>query len=206
MAFSSCGEFVEFEEEKEDATKLTLARHNLDLMVGDKFVLPVKLTPDTLPNMSVYWATADKTIVEMRTDTMVAVAVGKAKVMVTAVSGLASDTCQVTVYPLWQLSSRYAPYETMLYAQVTVDNAPMSSDMTVAAFCGEELRGVGKLTTGAGKTYLAIRIYSETAEHDVIGFRCYDPKRALVSVAKEELTFDGETHGTLSQLFTLTFD
>jgi hypothetical protein len=205
LALGSCGEFVEFDEEDVVAALLKLDRRNVDLMVGDKFVLPAKLTPDTLPDMTVYWESGDKQIITLKDDTIMAVGAGKTFVVATAVNGLVTDTSRITVYPYWEQSPKTYPYDMMVFASVTSAGRTMDGDLRVAAFCDDELRGVGELMKHGNTPYMFLRIYSPTAEQEKIVLRCYDRKRALVVEHPDTIVFDGETHGTLSDLYELNF-
>ncbi len=96
----------------------------------------------------------------------------------------------------------------------------------------DELRGVGVALTAANHPYIAIRVYSDNMEQasipkdfdpyaepvekddeedddeeapniEVIRFRVYDHKTCTFYELDQRLPFDGDTHGTLSNLFEL---
>ena len=74
----------------------------------------------------------------------------------------------------------------------------------VAAFCGNECRGIAKATVSQGKKYYELRVYSKKPQADNITFKCYNQATGRELMVAESLLFDGEQHGTLSRLFQLT--
>ena len=74
----------------------------------------------------------------------------------------------------------------------------------VAAFCGNECRGIAKATVSQGKKYYELRVYSKKSQGDNITFKCYNQATGRELMVAESLLFDGEQHGTLSRLFQLT--
>ena len=58
---------------------------------------------------------------------------GWATIMAMSVSSRMIDSCRVCVLPDWAPSEEGYPYETIVYADVTVKGRPMDGDMVVAA-------------------------------------------------------------------------
>jgi len=206
LALASCGEFIEFNGESGDPVSITLARRNIDLMVGDRYELPVSFQPADLANKFVYWLSANTEIVDFQNDTMRAVSPGSTYVTATAIAGNVTDTCRVTVHPLWQMSSAAYPYEMVIYARITAAGHEFDDSIAVAAFVGDELRGVAERKTWQGTTYDLLRIGSPNAESESITLRCYDRRRALVTELKDFISFNGETNGTISHLVPVAFE
>ena len=139
------------------------------------------------------------------------------------------DSCMVYVSAPWDIRLRVWPYETVFYTHVTVNGQPLTEDMEVAAFVGNECRALGQAMTSQGISYIRFRVgsdilydddwddgYSEEGEYDAenldndsyrprINFRCYDRRHRILYTTATYGTFDGEAHGTLSELFEIKF-
>ena len=203
--FASCGEFIELDEEGGNAVSLKLSRNNIDLMVGDSFVVPPELEPAELISQGLYWLSGNGGIVDLKNDTIVAASPGKTYVTATLVAGMVTDTCWVTVHPFWELSPTRYQYDMVLYAHVTANKHEMDDSIRVAAFAGDELRGVGQMRRHGETAYTMLRIYSDSGEDEKITLRCYDLRRALITDHATKITFSGETMGTLTNLYELAF-
>ena len=125
-------------------------------------------------------------------------------------------TLLVVVMPGWRFDPYSWPYETVVYADVRYNGEPLSGNMMVGAFVGNECRAIGEVKEWNGVRYTQFRIgselfnYSEPGEDEVyasetIRFMLYDPATHLMREHPETLTFDGEAHGTLSNLYQLYF-
>jgi len=143
-------------------------------------------------------------IVRVRQTSLRAMSVGKDTIRFTNSEGDWSTSCPVAVMPVWT-KQRMAGwrYETIVYAQVTANGTPVPNDVMLAALCDGQLRGRGVTRTVKGVTYTVFRIGSNTASGDVIRFEGYDPTQICPITFSETLSFDGATHGTLSDLFEL---
>lgn len=205
VLFTSCGEFIELEENEGESASLKLNRNKIDLMVGDRFVVPAKLEPAELVKQGLYWLSGNGGIIDLKNDTLIAVSSGKTYVTATSVAGMVTDTCWVTVHPFWELSPMKYQYDMVVYAHVTANKHEMDDSIRVAAFAGDELRGVGQLRRHGETAYTMLRIYSESGESEKITLRCYDQRRAIVTDHATKLTFNGETMGTITSLYELAF-
>lgn len=237
VLFVSCGEIFDVESvEKDEPAMMIIQRPELTLMTGDKLKLSVAFTPDELnsKDLPVYWMAEDADVCTFDDEgQLVAVAPGTTKIYATSVSATLVDEGEVTVIDPWAVNGRNFGREMMVYADVKVNSVPMTDDMVVAAFCDEELRGVGEVRKAQNKTYVAIRIYSDNLTPDpipndfdpyadnsdkeedendnndnvpvveVISFRVYDHKTASFYEMDKRLAFDGESHGTLSSLYEI---
>lgn len=67
-------------------------------------------------------------------------------------------------------------YDMTLYATITVDGEALAglSSVDVAAFVGDELRGVGQIEEKDGKSWIYMRVYSNSASGETVGFRAFD--------------------------------
>lgn len=231
LPMTSC-EFFELDEVgAETATKMSLEQDTLFVMVGDTFSLNPVFTPDTVNINDLYFLPADSGVLAVRgVDKLEAVGEGGTKLYITSVSARLLDSCMVYVVPRWEVEKRLWPYETVFYANVTFGGASLSEDMLVAAFVGNECRGLGQKMEYAGIPYYRFRVgsdqlydeneewddYEEEGEYDAddidddgylprINFRCYDRSHRMLYTTSTYSVFDGEAHGSLSDLFEIKF-
>lgn len=226
---TSCAELFDMEEAIVPTT-MTLERHDVTLMVGDSCVIHPVFTPDSLSNNSIFWFSMDNQVADFVTaDTLVALGTGVTDAVAISVTDYTQvDTCAVRVIDRWELTSDSYPYEMVIYARAIVQGQPITPDMTIAAFYGEECRGIGQVRQSHGITYLVLRVGSEIRYDDSdedwidygddeeasspselyrerIIFRCYDRRNHILLTSPVRVVFDGEAHGTLSDLFDLEF-
>jgi len=208
---SSCGDFYEFPtSEPVPASQVRLPRKVVNLVVGDRYRIPVKFTPEQSTEQSVWWQLADSTIAHFENDTLVGVSQGTTVAYVTSVTDRRQDSCLVNVLPTMYVSPASYVFDMVVYAQVTVHGQPYTTatqdSLIVCAYCEDDLRGIGVMREWNGRPYMEIRIWSPFEYGDPIDFRCYYRGKAKVELFPGGLTFDGETHGTLSNLYQMVID
>ena len=106
-------------------------------------------------------------------------------------------TCILLSLVLWLSSSRAARWECNIYdyqydmtviAAISINGRGVSASdaYELAAFCGDECRGVATVETipGTALTYYYLRVRSNVAEGETITFKCYD------TAADEEIELD----------------
>jgi hypothetical protein len=214
IGLSGCGKPFEVEElPEEQLAELTMGRHTIDLMVGDTFQVPTKVTPDSLAGRGIYWESADTTIVRISEGKVVALAPGETSVKAIAMAGEKSDTCHVRVLPLWVIDPYVFRYDMVVYADVKVNNQNAHDNMVVGVFGQDEdglsqLKGLGNLRRSAdGLTYMQLRIYSNNDNGEPLSVKCYDRSQALLMESNDRLTFENNsTLGTLSSLYSIAFE
>ena len=160
---------------------------NIDPKVGD---VALSTLTDSLKKivLSRFVARADygDSIVKVRQTAITAMGVGTDTIKFSDADGDWSTKVPVAVLPVWT-KERVATrrYETIVYAEVTVNGtAPARNVMFAALDEKGELRARG---------------VSRTAIH----FEGYDPTNRCLVTFVTTITFDGGTHGTLSELFEL---
>jgi len=209
LLLTSCGELFEVNEEDAPLGQVFMERRQVDLMVGDSYKLPVSLNLAENIDATLHFQSPDNAIVQLRGDTVDAVAPGIIFVSVEAAGGALRDSCLVTVHPRWQVDPTQFQCDMVVFAQVTVNGQPFGEGMMVGAFneSTEELCGVGTILTHDGQDYMLLRIFSHDNSHENIVLRCYDRSRALIVQAEEPIAFSADdTMGTLSGLYPLVFD
>lgn len=204
LLLGSCGELFENPPVIE-AKKMHLDREYVVIMKEDTCRLNMVFTPDSVTIESAFWTSENPCVKVSENGLVTAVEVGETKVSAISVTSRLEDTCRVKVVPKWDLNSYDFLYEMVVYANVTVGGVSQPEDIRVAAICNDEIRGEGEVMEHNGKKYTRIRIYSNTESGEKIEFYCYNSnKNIYYHKFPFELTFDGETHGTLSDLIDLT--
>lgn len=216
LPLSSCGDFYTFEETEAqpDSVSITVVQDTAYLMVGDTLPLRVNYTYGNATDNPVFWMplTEDTIICGVITnDSLTAIRVGEMDAVAVCSSvSMHTDTCHVIVLEPWLVDSITNSYQDMIYyAHVTVDGREFDpSHMIVAAFNGPQIIGIGEMKEWSGIRYVQLRMFLDT---DAVGggvrvpiyVRCYDKATTMVYESDEDLYFDGETHGTLSNLLEL---
>ena len=98
----------------------------------------------------------------------------------------------------WQCNIYDFQYDMTAYLDVTVDGNVISdySNYEVAAFCGEECRGIASLEEipNTEKKYYYLRIRSNQNEGETISFKVYDKAKAKeYSIAARTVTFSAQS-------------
>ena len=205
----ACGEYWEGGEPVA-ARKMTLGRKVVNMVVGDRYRIPVFFEPDTLSNRAVFWQTEDNEIALVENDTVVAVNVGLTRAYALSVSDRQTDSCWVNVLPPMYINSKLYPYDMVIYADVTIHGHHYTQadedSLIIAAYSGDDLRGIGKMRQWNDKDYMELRIWSPIRYGGEVQLRCYYRGKALAEVFPDVLEFDGDAHGTLSNLYPLVLD
>ncbi len=206
----------------EVAASMHLDRDTLYVMTGDRFTLTPIFDPDTVNISDLYFYTNRPNLLYFSSEGFEALETGWAMVYAESVSSRIKDSCAVCVLEPWVLALRSYPYETVIYAQVTVDGAPPTADMLVAAFCGNEVRDFARNVEAYGSTFSIFRAGSLyrytpddedpgfidddededdvpwTTQHEYISIRAFDPTNHRLYTTRTRILFDGESHGTPS--------
>lgn len=200
------------DENNEVAIEFHLDRDTLYLTQDEQYVFKPRFVPDTVANVQVYYQSLNDDVIRMEGATVIPRSVGWASVVAISVSSRLADTCQVCVLPPWEPLLESYPYETVVYAAVTVRGQHFSNGMTVAAYCNDELRGVGLVYEQNGISCMRIRVGSEQSEQSADGnyreqivFRCYDSATHNFYTSSTRIPFDGMAHGTPSRPFQIDF-
>lgn len=225
------------------AVTMHLDRDTMYVMTGDHFMLTPIFDPDTVNIEDLFYYTDDydwgldgsdysdeleegqrgNTIVVITPSTMIAQSPGWTTVYVQSVSARLRDSCAVCVLEPWELNVKTYPYETVIYANVTVNGEQPTPDMIVAAFCGNEVRDFAHNFEAYGTSFTIFRAGSEyrytsddedpdffddeeeeddnvpwTTQHEYISIRAYDPTNHRLYTTRTRILFDGESHGTPS--------
>ena len=234
---TSCGDFYEFDQQSAvEAGEMVLGRDEIYLLKGDEFTIPVSITPEEISNQEVFWYSENEDVITVENGQVKAIGVGTSIITAISVSEQLKATCTVHVLPIWHIIPENYPRDMVVYAQVTIHGEPADESTIVAAFCEDELRGIGEIKEVNGIRYMVIRVYSpyiygddtqpsdnpspsgdpnerdedveETEEGitEIITFKCLDRKRAELVEFSNKLIFDGEAHGTLSNLYQMTIN
>ena len=91
----------------------------------------------------------------------------------------------------WTVSPYDYQYDMTVYAQLKIDYAVVSdySDYEVAAFVGEECRGVAEVHTQNNSKWLYIRVRSASASGERISFKMFDKTDGKIKRIAETVDF-----------------
>ena len=191
------------------AYDMSLNYDSVYMMLDDTITLSPVFNPDSVTNKEMFWWSDADSIVYADGNDLIAAAEGLTYVRGMSVQHRLEDSCYVYVMPRWEVSPYDYPFEIVVYADVKIGGETPSEDILIGAFKGKEFRGIGKWKEWKGKRYMEIRAYSHYDEiHDgkseKINFLYYDKKNLRVQRFTQSISFDGETHGTISNLFELS--
>ena len=164
VQFASCG-LLDFEFDEDGlkvAAEMKLNYDTVYAMRGDTLLLVPVFEPDTVNIPGLFIRSTNTSVVTVGSKNRLdAVGVGHAKLYIESVSARLSDSVMVYVMEPWQANTQVYPYETVYYTEVTVDGKPMTEDMVVAAFVGDECRAIGQALTFHGFPLVQFRVGSE---------------------------------------------
>lgn len=108
----------------------------------------------------------------------------------------------------WTCDSHAYQYDMAVYLGLNVNGTIASnlSNYEIAAFCGNECRGVAKIQSAVNKQYGYIRIRSNATEGETVTFKVYDKtKQKEFDVKDKTLPFKADTSvGVPSNPFVLS--
>lgn len=169
VQLASCG-LLDFDVDSDFskiAAEMSLNYDTVHVLVGDTVDLRPSFKPDTLNLRDVYVSTSDTdvVVVDMLTGRISAVGVGWAKLYVQSVSARLQDSCTVHVMETWVDKTAIYPYETVFYAEVTVNGKSLTEadmeNIKVGAFVNDELRCLGEFLNIHGVGRMVFRVGGE---------------------------------------------
>ena len=94
----------------------------------------------------------------------------------------------------WTVNPYDYQYDMTIYAQLKIDNAVVSdySNYEVAAFVGDECRGVAVVDTKDNSTWLYIRVRSTSASGEKISFKLFDKTEGKIKRIAETVDFESQ--------------
>lgn len=97
----------------------------------------------------------------------------------------------------WTVNPYDYQYDMTIYAQLKIDNAVVSdySNYEVAAFVGNECRGVAEIQTKDNSTWLYIRVRSASASGEKISFKLFDKTEGEGKIKRIAETVDFQSQG-----------
>ena len=107
----------------------------------------------------------------------------------------------------WTVRNFDYQYDMTVYAQLKIDDAVVSdySNYEVAAFVGDECRGVAEIQTKENSTWLYIRVRSASASGEKISFKLFDKTEDKIKRIAETVDFQSQgLEGMPSSPFDLT--
>ena len=107
----------------------------------------------------------------------------------------------------WTVNPYEYQYDMTVYAQLKIDDAVITdySNYEVAAFVGDECRGVAEIQTKENSTWLYIRVRSASASGEKISFKLFDKTEGKIKRIAETVDFESQgLEGMPSSPFDLT--
>lgn len=91
----------------------------------------------------------------------------------------------------WTVNPHDYQYDMTVYGSLVVDDATVTNfdNYEVAAFVGDECRGIAEVRTQGGYTWLYIRVRSNAASGEKVTFKIYDKTAGKVYNAVETVAF-----------------
>ena len=192
-------------------TGFRLSHRQADMLVGDSLYFTTATTPDSA-EVTYTWILSDPDtkVVRMLGRRLYAREKGEVKVYVKAFpvgqsegdihpDSILQDSCMVTVVERIEVPHNEFPYEMVVIANLEIADTIVTDSVQASrlvAVVGEEIRGRAILREAYGIPYLELRIGSGTYG-EKIAFEYFDHTHFLRHTFPE-VTFDGESHGTLS--------
>ena len=193
-------------------TGFRLSHRQADMLVGDSLYFTTATTPDSA-EVTYKWILSDPEtqVVRMIGRRLYARAKGEVEVYVKAFpvgqsesdihpDSILQDSCMVTVVERIEVPHNEFPYEMVVIANLEIADTLVTDSVQASrlvAIVDGEVRGRAVMRTAYGIPYLEMRIGSKTMYGDQISFEYYDHSHYLRHEFPA-VTFDGETHGTLS--------
>ena len=193
-------------------TGFRLSHRQADMLVGDSLYFATTTTPDSA-EVTYKWVLSDPDtkVVRMIGRRLYARQMGEVKVYVKAFpvgqsegdihpDSILQDSCLVSVIERTEVSLNEFPYEMVVIANLEIADTIVTDSVQASrlvAVVGKEVRGRAVLREAYGIPYLEMRIGSKSMYGEQITFEYYDHSHYLRHQVPA-VTFDGETHGTLS--------
>lgn len=210
VAVASCSLIdFDFDDSLHDGCTMRMTRDSVFVMLGDTFTLSVDYYPQSNGVNAVMWSLSSDTVVSVKDNVFTAVGPGGVYVTAQSVTHGLTDSCYVSVME-WEASPYTYPSEMIFYARVTINGEPFDpSTMRIAAFVNGECRGVGESRSFSGIDYVFFRIWGNNIlsgnKREIVRFRVYKSDELLCDYIPLGYYFDGETHGSLSDLVELNY-
>ncbi len=198
--FNSCA-LIELEEEQVTAVDMHLDRDSIYVEVGDQFTITPVFDPDTITLSDIYWEISAPEVVNFYYTHFAAESEGWATIRAISVSQQQEDSCHVCVLPRFDDVNLTFPYETVIYAKVSVKGQEFNPEtMRVLAYVGNDLGGFGEMKEQHGVKYMVIRAGSEMFDEEnvipeTVTLYLYNKKEHSLTLFKSYIEFDGESHG-----------
>lgn len=97
----------------------------------------------------------------------------------------------LAAYSHWTVNARDYRYDMTVYAQLSVAH---QADYELAAFCGEECRGVGRLLTAAdGTQVFQLRVWSNETSGETVSFRVFRKSSEETFFPETTIAFAAQT-------------
>ena len=213
LQVASCG-LLDWDVDSDGSIIVSSMRIKYDtvyVMIGDTVPLQMSFQPDTVNLKDIFIQSSNPNIVWVDTvrNRLEAVGTGWVMVKVESVSARLKDSCAVYVMPSWSVREEGYPYETVFYAHVTKDGYHLSDgslpDLPPDDDDSEDPDENEYVSDDDDDDDFEKGDGTGELVRELIEFCCYDRSNYHMYRCSVRVPFDGETHGTLSNLFEIKF-
>ena len=94
----------------------------------------------------------------------------------------------------WMVNPYDFPYDMTVYAGLVMEEGMVTdyANYEIAAFVGDECRGVAEVQSQGGKTWLYMRVRSNASSGETVAFKLYDKVELREYAVSENLTFNSQ--------------
>ena len=92
--------------------------------------------------------------------------------------------------PDWNCDIHAFQYDMSVYLVLRQENKPMTGNLMVAAFVGDECRGIAEVQSAKGTSYYYLRVRSNELSGDSVYFKVYDQMANKELVTSGSLSFE----------------
>ena len=94
----------------------------------------------------------------------------------------------------WTVNPYDFPYDMTVYAGLVMEEGMVTdyANYEIAAFVGDECRGVAEVQTQGGKTWLYMRVRSNASSGETVAFKLFDKTKSKEYDVSESVTFESQ--------------
>lgn len=117
------------------------------------------------------------------------------KALLSVFLSFAINICLLAAEPDWTINPYDFQYDMTAYVHLSVDGVPVSqlSSYTIAAFHGDECRGIVSVRSAQSTEYGYLRIRSNQSHGETITFQVFDSSTSKLTIATNQITFQANS-------------
>ena len=117
------------------------------------------------------------------------------KALLSVLLSFAINICLLAAEPDWTINPYDFQYDMTAYVHLSIDGMPVSqlSSYTIAAFHGDECRGIVSVRSAQSTEYGYLRIRSNQSHGETITFQVFDNSSSQITTATNQITFQANS-------------